>query len=238
MLEFNPPARRRIYLMRHGSVSYFDDDDRPVKNDDVSLNETGIAQARAAGDLFGRHGVVFDHVIVSGLRRTIETAQHVLERSGQKAGLEVWPDLREMRSGDADSVPDAALRHAFLGPFQGMPDETHAYLGGETVGQLLDRVHAAVDRLRADADWQVALLVLHGGVNRAILSYALTARRMMLSNLLQAPACVNVLDVGTASHDWIVRAVNVHISDLLQPDVRGTAIEGLFEQYLRGRRRG
>ena len=68
----------------------------------------------------------------------------------------------------------------------------------------------AVDRLLAADDWDVALAVIHGGVNRAS-SRALTGGRAFLGNLEQAPACVNVLDVGD---DWIVRAVNVTPYDL------------------------
>ena len=38
--------------------------------------------------------------------------------------------------------------------------------------------------------------MLHGGVNRAILSFALTGERMFLGPFEQAPACINVLDIG------------------------------------------
>ena len=40
--------RRRLYLMRHGAVSYFRDDGTPVDPDAVVLNEDGRAQAAAA----------------------------------------------------------------------------------------------------------------------------------------------------------------------------------------------
>ena len=42
---------RRIYLMRHGAVAYFDDDGRPVAPDDVPLTAEGRRQAQAAGEL-------------------------------------------------------------------------------------------------------------------------------------------------------------------------------------------
>ena len=38
--------RRRLYLMRHGDVSYFDDDGHPHRPDDVGLTEDGERQAR------------------------------------------------------------------------------------------------------------------------------------------------------------------------------------------------
>ena len=77
--------------------------------------------------------------------------------------------------------------------------------------------------------------VLHGGVNRAILSYALTAKRTFLGNFEQAPACVNILDQG-AEH-WVVRAVNVTPYDLAHLGGRQTTMEQLYGEYLPYRKR-
>ena len=79
------------------------------------------------------------------------------------------------------------------------------------------------------------LLVLHGGVNRAIVSYALTGQRYFLGNLSQAPGCINALDVGTDRADWVVRMTNHAPSDLLQPGERETTMEVLYGQYLKFR---
>ena len=94
--------------------------------------------------------------------------------------------------------------HAFRGV---VPNEKR-FLGGESIGELFDRVLPAVERLVADDDWDTALVVAHGAVNRAILSYALTGERMFLGRFEQAPGCLNVLDVDEHG-EWIVRAVNV-----------------------------
>ncbi len=64
--------RRRLYLMRHGAVAYFDDNGRPVAPDDVPLTAEGRAQAEAARALLD--GTALDRVISSGLPRAIETA--------------------------------------------------------------------------------------------------------------------------------------------------------------------
>ena len=47
-----PAQRRRIYLMRHGNVTYFDESGRPILPEAVPLNEQGRAQAEAAGRVF------------------------------------------------------------------------------------------------------------------------------------------------------------------------------------------
>jgi broad specificity phosphatase PhoE len=227
--------RRRIYLMRHGNVTYFDEEGKPFAPDAVPLNELGQAQASAAGQVFARAELQFDRVIVSGLPRTVETAQRVLSETGQCIDLEEWRELEELRGGKLTAIPDQELREAFVGAFDGLVPEHKQFLGGETVGQLMDRVHPAIDRLRADTSWDTVLLVLHGGVNRAILSYALTNRRLFLGNLAQTAGCINAIDVGANHADWVVRVVNYSALSELQGDSRHTTMELLYGQYIKSR---
>src|SRR4051812_43737512 len=201
MLPVSSP-RRRIYLMRHGSVAYFDTAGNPVLPETVSLTEQGRAQATAAGRVFADAGVRFDRVIVSGLPRTVQTAERVLAETGQHIAIDAWPELEEIRGGRLSQIPDHALRDAFMGVFEGVVAEEQRFLGGESVGELMDRIHPAIDRLRADPSWDTVLLVLHGGVNCAILSLALTGQRLFLGALAQTPACINALDVGEDRRDW------------------------------------
>jgi len=92
---------------------------------------------------------------------------------------------------------------------------------------VLGRVLPAFERLLA-ADWDTALAVLHGGVNRALLSYALTGCRGYFGACEQAPACVNVIDHG--ADGFVVRTVNWVPYDPLHP-ARSTTMEQLWEQY-------
>lgn len=228
--------RRRIYLMRHGNVTYFDDAGKPYLPEVVPLNEQGRAQAQAAGRIFASDGVRFDRVIVSGLPRTVETARGVLAQTGQDIALETWPELVEIRGGKLASIADADLQEAFTGAFEGVVPEHKRFLNGESIGELMDRVHPALDRLRQDSNWDTALMVLHGGVNRAILSLALTGERLFLGNLAQTAGCINALDVGEHARDWVVRFVNHAAPSVLQDDTRSTTMEILLEQYRKSRR--
>ena len=227
--------RRRIYLMRHGSVTYFDDSGKPYLPEGVALNETGQAQADCAGHAFFDAGVRFDRVITSNLPRTMETARRVLAVCAQDIEPEVWPELHEIRGGRLSTIPTDELRRAFTGAFEGVVEQDQRFLGGESVGEMMDRVHPAIDRLRAEGDWDTVLLVLHGGVNCAILSLALTGQRMFLGGLSQAAGCINALDVGDDTRDWVVRFVNYVPPGPLQPGARTTTMEHLFEQYRKGR---
>jgi probable phosphoglycerate mutase len=201
----------------------------------VPLNDDGRAQADAAGHAFAAAGVRFDRVIVSGLPRTVETAACLLAVTGQAIEAEVWPELEEIRGGRLSTIPSADLKRAFTGAFEGLVPADQRFLGGESVGELMDRVHPAIARLRADRGWDTVLLVLHGGVNCAILSLALTGQRLFLGGLAQAPGCINALDVGEDERDWVVRCVNHSPPDPLQPAARATTMELLFEQYRKSR---
>jgi probable phosphoglycerate mutase len=227
--------RRRIFLMRHGSVTYFDAAGNPVLPESVPLNTAGREQATAAGRVFAEAGIQFDRVIVSGLPRTVETASLVLAETKQNIELHQIPELVEIRGGKLAAIPDAELREAFIGAFEGVAPEEKRFLAGESIGELMDRVHPTIDALRADPDWDTLLLVLHGGVNRAILSYALTGQRLFLGNLAQTAGCINALDVGDAHHDWVVRFMNYSPPSALQAESRGTTMEALFHQYRKAR---
>ena len=207
--------------MRHGAVSYFDAG-RPLKPEDVPLTVAGRDQAYAAASML--RGIDFDRVITSGLPRTVETASIV----APDLEPEAWPDLRELETGRLADIPEDELERAFTHAFRDVIPEDARFLAGETIGSLFDRVLPAIDRLLAADDWDIVLAVLHGGVNRAILSRALTGTRTFLGNLEQSPACVNVLDLGD---DWIVRAVNVTPYDLAHLEGRSTTMEELWQQF-------
>ena len=213
--------------MRHAEVSYFGDDGIPVDPSDVPLNEDGVAQAGAVAEAL--RGIELDRVITSGLPRTLETASIVAPATEPES----WPELREIQGGRLSEIPVEALEREFVHAFRGVIPNESRFLRGESIGELFDRVIPAVERLVADDDWHTVLAVLHGGVNRALLSYALTAERMFLGHFEQAPACVNVLDVGDGG-EWIVRAVNVAPYDLLHVSHRSTTMERYWDDYRAG----
>ena len=215
------PMRRRLYLMRHGAVSYFAPGGRPVDPEQVPLNEEGRAQAEAARELLA--SVRLDRVLASTLPRTVETARLVVPG----VEPEEWPELSELRGDRLSGISPEDLEAEFVDAFRGVVPNDKRFLGGETVGSLFDRVLPALQHLLADDSWDTVLAVLHGGVNRAILSYALTGERMFLGRFEQAPGCLNVLDVGDG---WIVRAVNVAPLDLLHASTRLTTMEGYWQE--------
>lgn len=209
-------VRRRLYLMRHAEVSYVGEHDPEV----VRLTARGLEQAEAARRALA--DVAFDLVVTSGLPRTVETAEVV----APGAALEQLPGLAEWRGGRLDDVPREELEQLFVGSLQ-VRDEQARFLGGESLGEALDRVLPAFDELVA-REWDTALAVCHGGVNRILLSHALAGGRAYFGTFEQAPACINVLDLG-ADGAWIVRTVNYIPYDPLHP-ARTTTMEHLWSE--------
>jgi broad specificity phosphatase PhoE len=208
-------VRRRLYLMRHAEVSYVGERDPQI----VLLTDRGREQAAAAGRALA--DVEFDAVVTSSLPRTVETAALVAPAHEPTR----WPEFAEWRGGRLDDVPRDELEAFFVGSLHAV-DETAQFLGGESLGEALDRVLPAFERLLAQ-EWETALAVLHGGVNRILISHALAGGRTYFGNFEQAPACINVLDLGTDG--WIVRTVNYIPYDPLHP-ARTTTMEHLWSE--------
>ena len=210
--------RRRLLLLRHGEVDYFPGG-RPVPPEGVGLTERGRAQAEAVGVLL--QGVPLDRAVHSGLRRTQETAEIALK--GRPVPLEAWPEFQEIRPGRLKDLEDP--KGAFLKAF--FPtDPTDRFLGGERYGDFLDRVLAAYTRLLAQP-WDTLLLVAHGGVIRAILSYALTGKPILLPFEVH-PCGLSVLDLD--EERALLRLHNLTPYELLSQE-RRTTMEILWEAY-------
>lgn len=224
--------RRRLLLMRHGDVSYFDESGRPVSPDGVPLTAAGEAQAHAAGLWLAAQPI--DRVITSGLARTEATARIALAAAGLTIEPEAVPALREIRGGRP--APDGAPPD-LTSVFAGAVGLDARFMGGESVGELLERCLPALEDLLAAPDWDCALLVLHGAVNRGLISWFLTGQPSFLGGIEQDPGCINVIDVGARPAEAIVRLVNYSPGRAAPPASRISTIEHLqhrFAQLTRG----
>ena len=220
-------ARRRIYLMRHAQVRYFEG----LDPEQVVLTEEGRRQADAARVALER--VRFDRVVTSGLTRTLETAG-IVAPSVEPEGCY---GLREIESGEIRGVAPEAVQEMMATAFRGVVPLETRFLGGESIAELFDRALPEIEGLLADENWDVLLLILHGGVNRAILGHALTGDRVFLGGFEQSPGCINVLDVA-ADGTWIVRAVNHTAYDPAHVAApRTTTMEHLWDEYAAARAR-
>jgi probable phosphoglycerate mutase len=225
MSNWQPSQRRRIYLVRHGDVSYFDDAGKPFRPDTVPLNDVGRRQAEALARELSC--IPIDRVVSSDLPRCLETA--TILTSSKTLKLETYAELREVRPGRlAELAPEDAIR-GFLGAFTAF-DRSAKFLGGETYGELADRVLPCFHRMLEDKSWKHLLVVAHGGVNRVILARTIGKDLHAFATFEQDPCCLNVIDV--ADHGpFLIRLVNATPYDLLKRNLQLTTMERLLEQY-------
>lgn len=228
-------GRRRLYLMRHGHVDYFD----PAMTDPrmVVLTADGRAQAAAAGRAL--QSVAFDFIGHSGLPRTIETARIVAETGGASPQPTAIPGLEELKSGSvlAQSREELAAWLAFS--FDEADAAGASFLpGGETFAAAQDRIVAALEALIERADWRTALVVAHEGVNRIALGWVCGGGLKSIGAFEQDLACVNVIDFDIApSPDRsrlqieraVIKALNVTPYDYAKSDLTRTSLEHLFD---------
>jgi len=151
--------------------------------------------------------VQVDRVVTSNLLRTKQTADLVLEqiKPNKAPRLESFEALQEIRKGDYEKLEGDDLHQAFLSIFRGRPSSDTRFQGGESIAEVYQRVLPIVGRELSDPNWQSALWVLHGGINRALLSWWLCAGEGWLGNLLQQPACINLIDAAQSPQNSIVR---------------------------------
>ncbi len=227
-------GRRRVYLMRHGHVDYFDrahDDPR-----DASLTPEGRDQAGAARDALA--GIQFDVALCSGLLRTRETAEIVL--SGQKAPAQLTTDPRivELQSQwlEAKSREELAARLAYS--FEAAQEPGATFLPeGEAFSDAETRIVAALRDFATTGAWRIGLIVAHEGVNRIALGWACGGGLRTISSFEQDLACINVIDIdvtpspsgdGLVIERVLIKAINVTPYDFVKHGLSRTSLEHLF----------
>ncbi|ALG73598.1 hypothetical protein VY88_22530 [Azospirillum thiophilum] len=225
-------VRRRIHLVRHGEVAYFDRSGQPHNPRDVALTPAGRKQVEALA--LHLAAVPIDRAVCSGLPRTRETAGILI--AGRGLPLEEDDGFREIRGGRLRDLPVDGIEERLASAYTPCSEEGGRFLGGDVFAAFAERVGAAFHRLVAAPDWRSLLLVAHDGVNRAILCHALGCGLAALAALEQDYAGLNIIDLEPDdSGGWrpLVRTVNMTAYDAVKADLHATSME----QVVRSRHR-
>jgi alpha-ribazole phosphatase len=127
---------------------------------------------------------------VTPLSRTRRTAEAIFAAGYPRAPLAVEPDLIEQSLGEWQGLAHAELPARLTlpaPPFWPLSGLEHPP-GGETLGHVIARVGAALERLAVAHPDQDLVIVMHGGAIRAAVAHALriapdTALLMSVQNL-------------------------------------------------------
>ena len=149
-----------LYLVRHGQTEL------NVQNilqgwHDSPLTARGREQALATRAAFEERGVTFDHVYSSPLGRAQCTAELIV---GEGQPVELVDDLREWHLGSLEGTSNREM------PAQPWGDYPVAF-GGESEGQLRERMVAALSRIMTRPRHDCVLAVSHGSACQEFLEY-------------------------------------------------------------------
>lgn len=200
-----PPGATEILLVRHGQSAAFKDGepfDLVDGQGDPPLTTHGRWQAAQVGDRL-RH-VAIDAVYVTNLRRTVQTAEPLLDHLGREASVE--PDLREVHLGEWEGgifrKKVAERDPAFLEVERSQ--DWSAIPGAESFEQLQRRVVAAIDRIHRTHRGGRVVAVSHGGAIGAALSHATGSRPLAFA----ATDNASIAHLIVLDDRWILRRYN------------------------------
>jgi broad specificity phosphatase PhoE len=201
-------GRKRVYLMRHGEVSYVRPDGRTVFSTQVALTDEGVDQARQMHDFL--LDVPFDLAAHTGLERTRQTAQLVLD--GREVPLEELGALREIEAGSIAHFTDERIDAEFTYGLERAAEADAAFGGGERFMDFEQRIVPGFEAFLRRPDWTTALLVAHGGTNAVILGWVTRGGLAGLAAFEQDAGCVNIIDADVIDGEIVrrmIRAVNL-----------------------------
>ena len=160
-------VKMKIYILRHGET------DSNVKKiaqgrSNVPLNKNGRDLAVLTGQ--GIKGIRFDHCISSPLVRARETAELVLEESGNDIPIVIDDRIIEIDFGEKEGKSLTEMTDTdYL--FYKDPLQHPGFPGGEAITDVCKRTQAFLNELIAKDDGKTYLISTHGCAMRAMTNF-------------------------------------------------------------------
>lgn len=159
-----PAARTTLLLVRHGETVWHADDRYAGAHSDIDLTPKGRRQAATLAAWAVTQPV--DAVVVSPMRRAVETAQP--SAAALAVALTIVEDLHEVDFGMAEGLTKGELRRldaAMVDRFTADP-VAHPYPGSESVDHAAERAGRALRALSAEHVGGTVLVVAHNTLLR------------------------------------------------------------------------
>lgn len=160
-----------IYIVRHGETNANDKGYLQGWSND-HLNENGRALAHITGKAL--RGIAFDECFSSTLDRAKETAEIILEESGNDIPIRFDDRIKEVNMGEWERLKyrpgEREVDAEAIRLFFGEPGSFPGFPGGETLGQLCERTQDFLKELIARNDDKTYLISTHGVALRAMLN--------------------------------------------------------------------
>ena len=151
----------RLTILRHGETDW-NASQRIQGQQDVPLNERGLAQAQAAAAYLQTQD--FDALYSSDLRRAVDSALPVSR--ALNVSIQTDKNLREWKLGILEGLlrTEAAEQHPQVYQIYNQQQPDGLIPQGETIRERYQRSTQAIEALCAKHPEQQVLLVTHGGI--------------------------------------------------------------------------
>jgi 2,3-bisphosphoglycerate-dependent phosphoglycerate mutase len=185
MHHLSKPVSTRICFIRHGETDW-NVEKRIQGHTDISLNETGRAQALAMA--FNAAHQRFHAIYSSDLLRALETAQVLAQREDH--AVKLLPQLRERHYGIFQGITaeEGAERYPQAYAHYIARDPDYDFETGESLRGFAERVAEGVDWLVRHHSGQTIAAVSHSGVLDVIYRRA-TNRPLSTPRDFKIPNC-------------------------------------------------
>ncbi|AZO95911.1 alpha-ribazole phosphatase [Halocella sp. SP3-1] len=162
---------KKLFLIRHGQTDW-NFAHKYQGQCDIPLNKTGISQALSVASQLADENI--DGIFSSDLQRAAVTAEKIAQYH-QDIELKTMPALREIDFGQWEGLKYQEIEKEYpihLKKWLENPVEITPP-GGESLLELQTRVISQVEEICQENQGNNLVLVTHGGVIRALLTYIL-----------------------------------------------------------------
>ena len=199
-----------LVLVRHGATSHTADKrfSGGLASSNPGLTEEGRSQVREVADWLAPLAEAVDVVVTSPVRRTRESAEIVAERLGLAVVEE--PGFAEMEFGVWDGLTFAEVSERW-------PDELAGWIasvdvapdGGESFGQVQERVLAGLQRVLTSYAGRTVIVVSHVTPIKTLVSHAVDAPLSSVFRMELSTASVSVVSFYGDGEKGSLRLYNV-----------------------------
>lgn len=162
---------KKIYIIRHGQTDFNLKNIVQGSGVDSSLNERGIAQAKAFYEAY--QSVSFDKVYTSVLQRTVQSVQQFLDKG---IPYERLAGLNEISWGTKEGHPitpeEDEYYHYMLRQWQ-LGNTSLRIEKGESPDEVVERMKPAVEHIIGNKNEKTVLVCMHGRAIRILLCHLL-----------------------------------------------------------------
>lgn len=187
-------ARIRIYLVRHGHVQYFDENQQPINPKYAPLSMQGIQQIELLATLLKQ--VAMDQIFSSSMPRSIQTAE-ILAKPQANSSIRRFDEIREIKSGRLKDIPPEQAEIMIKNAYYFQTYALDSFMQGERWQDFEQRVTDWLEQMLMEQQGlghQHVLISAHDAVNRIILNWLHGLQSQDIQLQEQNYGCLNIID--------------------------------------------